>query len=81
MKSYTTADLAQAVRNAVRSRGGKSLAKRTLVQLFELMYYVSLRTEESQPITFHIVYLDPKNPDPCPPKAHCPRQMELCQIR
>ena len=52
----------------MRTRGGARLAQPTLDQLFELMYYVSLRTEESQPITFHIVYLDPKNPDPHPPR-------------
>lgn len=31
------------------------------------MYFVSLKTEESQPITLHVVYLDPDNPDPNPP--------------
>lgn len=32
------------------------------------MYFASLKTEESQPITFHAVYLDPDNPDPHPPR-------------
>jgi len=36
--------------------------------LFETMYFASLKTEESQAITFHIVYLDPENPDPKPPR-------------
>jgi hypothetical protein len=31
------------------------------------MYYSSLRTEESEAISFHIVYLDPQNADPDPP--------------
>lgn len=39
-----------------------------LVALFGAMYYVSLRTEESESITFDIVYRDPKNPDPDPPR-------------
>ena len=31
------------------------------------MYFASLRTEEQHAISFHIVYLDPKDPDPTPP--------------
>jgi hypothetical protein len=32
------------------------------------MFFASIRTEESQPITFHIAYLDPADPDPNPPR-------------
>lgn len=39
-----------------------------LQRLFEVMYFASLRTEEAQSITFHIVYIDPTNPDPSPPR-------------
>ncbi|HEX9928636.1 MAG TPA: hypothetical protein VGB02_08885, partial [Pyrinomonadaceae bacterium] len=39
-----------------------------LNDLFESMFFASLKTEEQQPITFHIVYLDPENPDPDPPR-------------
>jgi len=31
------------------------------------MYYASLAQEEGQPITFHIVFIDPTDPDPNPP--------------
>jgi hypothetical protein len=31
------------------------------------MYFASLGTEEAQPIVFHVVYLDPMNPDRDPP--------------
>src|SRR5690349_2572234 len=37
------------------------------MSLFAAMYYSSLRTEESEPISFHVVYMDPDNPDPDPP--------------
>jgi len=33
------------------------------------MYFASLKTEESKPVLFHIVYLDPEKPDPKPPKT------------
>ena len=39
-----------------------------LNRLFETMYFASMRTEEGHSIKFHIVYLDPENPDPFPPK-------------
>jgi hypothetical protein len=43
-------------------------AQRTLHRLFEVMYLASLRTEESQPIAFHLVYINPASPDPSPPR-------------
>lgn len=39
----------------------------TLQSLFETMYFASLTSEEGQGIAFHIVYIDPDNPDPSPP--------------
>ena len=41
--------------------------EKVLRSLLETMYFASLRTEEAEPVAFHIVYLDPKNPDPRPP--------------
>ena len=38
-----------------------------LISLFQSLYSASLHSEESRPITFDIVYLNPKNPDPKPP--------------
>jgi len=38
-----------------------------LTSLFESMYFASMKTEESEKIAFHIVYMDPENPDPTPP--------------
>jgi len=39
-----------------------------LIELFEAMYFASLKKEESQPVAFHIVYLNPDKPDPRPPQ-------------
>jgi hypothetical protein len=38
-----------------------------LEELFEVLFYASLRTEEGQSIHCQIVWIDPKNPDPNPP--------------
>ncbi len=40
-----------------------------LVELFESMYFASLKTEESKPVLFHVAYVDPQRPDPSPPKT------------
>jgi hypothetical protein len=40
-----------------------------LIELFESMYFASLRVEESRPVLFHVVYVDPQKPDPKPPKT------------
>jgi hypothetical protein len=59
--------LAQAVSYELKKRGSKYPRLDALTDLFEAMFYASLRTEESQPNSFHVVYLDPDNPDPKPP--------------
>jgi hypothetical protein len=40
-----------------------------MVELFESMYFASLKTEESKPVLFHVAYIDPQKPDPSPPKT------------
>lgn len=66
-RSYAPRDLAEVVYNELSSQKLSSPKIETLISLFESMYVASLRTEESKPIAFHIVYLDPDNPDPRPP--------------
>jgi hypothetical protein len=61
-------DFADAVCSELRRRASFCPQRDILVGLFESMYFASLKTEESQPIVFHIVYLDPHNPDPTPPE-------------
>jgi hypothetical protein len=61
-------DFADAVCAELRERTSFCPQRKILVDLFESMYFASLKTEESQPIVFHIAYLDPDNPDPDPPE-------------
>ncbi len=60
-------DLAQTVYSELGRRRRERPNLKVLNDLFEMMYGASIRTEESQPITFNIVYLNPRNPDPHPP--------------
>jgi hypothetical protein len=66
--SHSPSDLARAVQTEVRQRAKTSLSSRVLDELFEVLFAASLKTEEGQPITCHVSYLDPNNPDPDPPK-------------
>ena len=52
-------DMAKLVRTQLLRRGLASPEPAILVDLFETMYFASQKTEESRPIRFHIVYLDP----------------------
>ncbi len=61
-------DLAKAVHLELQRLQVVSPELGILVDLFEALYFASLKTEELQPITCYIVYLDPANPDPKPPK-------------
>ena len=61
------ADLARAVQSEIKRRSGVPSLE-ALISLFETMFFASIKTEESEPIIFNIVYLNPDNPDPNPPK-------------
>jgi hypothetical protein len=67
-KNKTPQNLAESVCAELRKRHAVVPDERIIVDLFETMYYSSLRTEESEPITFHVVFLDPAQPDPKPPR-------------
>jgi Probable sensor domain DACNV len=60
-------DLAETVHSELRSRSIPCPEIEVLIELFEAMYFASLKREESQPVAFHIVYLNPDKPDPKPP--------------
>jgi hypothetical protein len=64
----TPEDLAGAVMQELRPQQQHFPSKAVLDELFAILYYASLRTEESQPIHCYIVYLNPKNRDPDPPE-------------
>lgn len=66
-KNRTPRDLAQSVCAELTRKNDTSPRLAILVDLFETMYYASLQTEESHRVSFHMVYLDPTDPDPEPP--------------
>lgn len=66
-RNHTPRDLALAVCAELTKKADACPKLAILVELFETMYYASLQTEESARISFHLLYLDPTNPDPDPP--------------
>lgn len=66
-QNRTPRDLARAVCAELTRKSDACPRLDILVDLFETMYYASLGTEESARISFHMIYLDPTNPDPDPP--------------
>ena len=68
-QSSSPKDLASAVHLELLRRSGDPPPLEILVELFDSMYFASLKTEESKPVLFHVVYLDPEKPDPKPPKT------------
>lgn len=66
-RNHSPTDLAGAVCSELKRRKAHCPKLEVLEQLFGCMYFASLRTEESASIRVHIVYLDPRNPDPEPP--------------
>ncbi len=66
-ESRSPKDLAFVVHSELVGRKANPPALDVLIDLFESMYFASLRTEESKPVLFHIAYVDPQKPDPKPP--------------
>ncbi len=62
MKYATPSSLAAAVREKLEASGERPPAIRTLENLFEIMFAASIHTEEGEPITFHLAYVDPARP-------------------
>jgi hypothetical protein len=67
-ENATPEDLAKVVHGELARRVSSCPTLDVLIDLFRSMYFASLKTEESKPVAFHIVYLDPGNPDPEPPE-------------
>ena len=65
--SHSPKDLASTVYSELLNRKTEAQELDVLIELFESMYFTSLKTEESKPVLFHVVYLDPQKPDPKPP--------------
>jgi hypothetical protein len=62
-------DLAMAVQADIRRRRKRSPALRVLDELCETLFEASLKTEEGRLVSCHVIYLDPENPDPHPPRS------------
>ena len=67
MSTVDPRNLAIAVLEALRRRDEPLPPGDALEQLFQIMYYTSISREESRTICFHVIYIDPHNPDPAPP--------------
>ena len=57
-------DIARVVYNVIKKGNEVFPPENVLIELFEILYFSSIKTEESEPIIFNIVYLDPNEPDP-----------------
>ena len=68
LRNKSPRNLAESVCAELRKRHVEAPDEKIIIDLFETMYYSSLRTEESEPVTFHLVFLDPALPDPKPPR-------------
>ena len=68
MNNKTPRNLAESICAELRKRRAAVPDERIVIDLMETMYYSSLRTEESEPVIFHMVYMDPAQPDPKPPR-------------
>lgn len=62
-------DLAKVVLTELELRGVELPSEVQLSTLFEDLYYASLKTEERHQTTLSITYINPKNPDPKPPRS------------
>ena len=61
-------DLADVLCKELRQRKLLCPALEQVVTIFETLYFASMRTEEGQSLSCHIIFLDPANPDPQPPE-------------
>jgi len=67
-KPATCRDLAKKVITTFRRRRKPCPSETVLITLFETLFFASLRTEELQPISCTLTYLNPNHPDPHPPE-------------
>lgn len=61
-------DLADHVHRQLVSRRESPPSVKLLTKLFEMLYFASLKREETQPISCRVAFIDRKRPDPKPPK-------------
>ena len=67
MSASYPVDLARRIRAQLRSKTTSAPSVEVLKKLFEAMYFASLKSEEAEPISCRIAFVDSRNPDPHPP--------------
>lgn len=60
-------DLASAVSKVLDDELEDAPGLDAIRELFSVLFFASLESEEGEPIQIHLVYLDPNQPDPSPP--------------
>jgi len=60
-------DLAETLCKRLRKKGLTCPEIEIIEEIFEVLYFTSLETEEADSLKLHIIYLDPAKPDPDPP--------------
>src|SRR5581483_4297976 len=75
------ADLAREVRRRLKD-GSKEHGPSTnvLAQLFEVLHFASMRTEEGVPVTCRVTYMDPAQPDLAPPRHARPGRWSATRL-
>jgi hypothetical protein len=68
-KNKTPKHLAESVCAELRKRHAVVPDEKIIIDMFETMYYSSLRTEEAEPVSFHVVFMDPAQPDQKPQRT------------
>src|SRR5258708_25883766 len=72
MPASFPADLATHVREQLLNRKERPPSQRVLTRLFEILYFASLKSEETQPISCRIAFVRRERPDPYPPERIVP---------
>lgn len=80
MAFATPAVLAEKVSSLLLDKRSSAPDICAVTRLFEVMYCCSISREESEVISFHVVYIDPDNPDPNPPPERLPDNWHLYKL-
>jgi hypothetical protein len=68
MPSRFPEDLASQVYSQLVARKERPPSLKVLTSVFETLYFASLKSEEGQPISCRVAFMDRKRPDPDPPE-------------
>ena len=77
MPSSFPEDLADHVYRQLIARKQSPPSANVLTNLFETLYFASLKREETQPISCRVAFIDRKRPDPHPPQRIVPDRWQF----